>query len=222
MLKMILKDYRMTWKQGLANVYNSAGNFLPIYLMIYPLLGGTDYNGKEEIIYYAGIGAYVLAILLSRMFPNRLEKTLYFCPMEREEREEYVRTAYWLRVLVPVVFLGIAQLVIIILGWVPIWSTLVVMVNVFCHALAMNIYIVRKEKKTMEYLEGWSVGVQLLGVVSILAGVMLQTTLVTENVSGGIIACVVAVLFLFVWLALHVVKKYRRTVFEAAISYEKN
>ena len=65
MLKVILKDYGMTWKQGLSNVYNSAGNFLPVYLMIYPLLTGADYNGKEEIIYYAGIGAYVLVTLLS-------------------------------------------------------------------------------------------------------------------------------------------------------------
>jgi len=141
--------------------------------------------------------------------------------MEREEREKYVRTAYWFRVLLPVVFLGIAQLVLLILGWVPVWSSLIVMATVFWHSLAMNIYIVRKEKKTMEYLEGWSIGVQILGMFSIVAGVMLQTTLVTEAVSGGIIACVAAVLVLFIWLSLHVVKKYRKVVFEAAIDYEK-
>lgn len=221
MLKMILKDYRMTWKQGIANVYNNSGFFLYFYLLLYPAIVGKEYGFKQDSIYYVTILAYVFATLVSRMFPNRLEKTMYFCPMERKEREEYVRTAYWFRVLVAVVPLSILQLVMVVVGWIPLWSAAMVIITVFCHALNMNIYIVRKEKGTMEWFEGWNLGAQLLGMVSILAGVMLQMELTMGSVETSVIAVVAAVLVLFVWLTIYVVRKYRNTVFEAATDYER-
>lgn len=221
MLKMILKDYKMTWKQGIANVYNNSGFFIYIYLLVYPSIVGDKLSNKEGCIYFSVILAYLFVTLISRVYPNRLERTLYFCPMAKKEREAYVKTAYWFRVLVVTVPLIISQLIMAVVGWIPFWSTVFIVVIVFCHSLNMNLYIVRKEKGVMEWFEGWNVGAQLLGFVCILAGVMLQMELTAGKVDGTIIVLVSVVILLFVWLTTHVIRKYRKPVFETAISYEK-
>lgn len=220
MLKLILKDYGATWKQGVANAYHNSGFFIYFYLLLYPAIVWMGNPASQQSIYYVGVLGYLLTGMLSRMFSNRLEKTLYFCPIDKEQRKEYVRCAYWFRVLFPMTVLAIAELVMVVIGWIPFWSIFTVLVTVFCHGLTMNLFTAKKKSKETEWMEGWNVGMHLLGIVSILCSVMLQMGLATGGVETGVIVTVLAILLLLLILSLRVVKKYRAIVFEMAIHYE--
>lgn len=85
------------------------------------LLGPNMYWDKEYrvmevfLIYYSGAITLLLGMSGMHLNPVRLPKLMYLLPMNRQQREDYVRTRFWIRFLAPalafVIVRGIAWII---------------------------------------------------------------------------------------------------------------
>ncbi|MDK2807833.1 MAG: hypothetical protein PWP24_567 [Clostridiales bacterium] len=79
MIRRILLDYCLTIRQGLHNLKGTSDWAIYIYMMLMPLLYGFQYKekaGKAILFYYAIMLPLIVGMLLSRMYPNQMEKTM--------------------------------------------------------------------------------------------------------------------------------------------------
>ena len=220
MLRMILKDYRMTSKEGVARLFRNGGFYFYFYLLMYPVIVGAKFGVKEDCIYYAGSLFFVFTILLSRMYPNRLEKTMYYCPLSANERTAYVKTSYWFRVVLPLILFAIAEGILAAAGWIKLWTIPFLMLVLVCNGLTMNTYIVRgnQKKGIMEWYPAWNVLIQIFGMINMVIWVLLQ---MEEDVpERWEMIFVLALLSGYAALSTRMLQKYRKPIWEMAVDYE--
>lgn len=173
MIDLVIRDYKMGWKQGLKNMTKSNPWFVYLYFFIFPIITFDPGDSVKGIfIYYGILLPIVLGIFLSRMFPCRITKTMFLCPMDKKEREQYIFSAYWLRVSLSVfLFTGIGVL-LIATHLLNIWQFLLLLVGEFLISLTTNLYLdvaflkLKFEKKhNLKGYTTWYILNQLLSLI---------------------------------------------------------
>lgn len=97
MNKLVLKDFVADWKEGFRRAFGGFQWFPYLYvvflcpLVMEPL--NTIYGW-----YVLEMGALVLCMVVMRMFPLHIRRTLFLCPMDREQRIEYLKCGCRLRI----------------------------------------------------------------------------------------------------------------------------
>ena len=103
---MMWRDYWRAFRlDNLKRVWESdKGKYwLPMYLMIYPLLlGGSIWEDRNRngniLLYIAVMGPIVFVVFSEIIHPIRLPKIMYLCPMTDDSRREMIRNGYCFRV----------------------------------------------------------------------------------------------------------------------------
>ncbi|MFA9464492.1 MAG: hypothetical protein ACERKN_09405 [Velocimicrobium sp.] len=216
MIRMVLRDYRMNWKEGLSNVSKNGSWFVYLYLLIVPanLFGFMD-KPSHVAVYYGILFPLMLGLLLSRMYPNRLSKTMFLCPMKKEERKRYIVSAYWIRVLIPIALFALIGLILVGVYQISVESYVFLLASEALFIIGTNLYI---EAKISGYTF-WQMMVQLYGLIFIVSCIGYTSDLGTPLKTWEF-------LIFFVLLLLQgaattkLVVSYWRTVLEVALDYE--
>jgi len=84
-------------------------NFNRAWIFIYMLtmLPFIVQNNHEEIIlveYYLTVIPLLLGMHTMAIIPLRLPKQMYLCPMGMDERQQYLKQMFWLRLIMPILF----------------------------------------------------------------------------------------------------------------------
>ena len=107
MLKRVLYDYikSFRWK-NIARV-TTTNPFVSLQVIIYALLVApwlNEITKSEQGIAYYYFWAVPLLVGMVGMenLSLRLPQIMFLCPMNRQERKQYIRLVYWIRIMLPV------------------------------------------------------------------------------------------------------------------------
>lgn len=137
MLKMVVSDYIQSWKGAWKNLAKE-GWFGYLYFIAFPLV--TDMKARQSMVYLCAVIPMVLGILLSRLYPNRIHKTLFLCPMSKEDRITYFKTAFRLRVSLPLILFLIVNSVLFIKDYISPLYLIIEFIILFLYVVSVNIY----------------------------------------------------------------------------------
>lgn len=185
--------------------------------------------GKSYLVYLSIMGPIALNYLLSRMYPNNLSKTLLLCPLAYDEKKQYLKTGYCLRIFISTVVFVLFQMINVLCKLMPIAYILAITVFFFSHAITANIYRLPKHKTQglldREYeLPGNYGAWEIVLMLSTVCGVVLLYSGGVENQSvltmADYLICILCPL-ISVGLCGVYVMKYFKPVMEHGILYEE-
>lgn len=169
---MVLRDYRMHWKEEIQNIFKNSSWFIYLYVMIIPA-NLFDYTDKisRAVTYYGILFPLMIGLLLSRMYPNGLNKTMFLCPLEKEERKRYLVSAYWLRVIVPTFLFMLIGAILVGTHNISMKSYLIIYVSETMYFIASNLYLEAayqkpdyEKKHNLSGYTSWQIVAQLFGL----------------------------------------------------------
>ena len=103
-----VKDYFASFR--LKMLITSESVFLYFWMLAGPVMyWDKGQTTKAELIYYIGVLPLIFAMSGMHLNPVRLPKLMYLLPMNREQREDYVRTRFWIRFFVPATLFVVAR-----------------------------------------------------------------------------------------------------------------
>lgn len=98
-LPYIIKYYGSNWKEAFWEAATT--NWMALYFACYWIVlpsGGTIEEGITAVLsYYGLLLPLILGSIHAVMFPNRLDKTMFLCPMGYQERILFLVFGYWFR-----------------------------------------------------------------------------------------------------------------------------
>lgn len=109
MWKRALYTYFMAFRwSNLKKIYNFSNIWAFTYLLI---LAPINFSILEKdnglAAYYFRVLPCALIMLNHLLVPLALQKKMFLCPMQQEERKEYVRCLLWIKLMVPMVFASV-------------------------------------------------------------------------------------------------------------------
>lgn len=232
MLKLVVESYKNQFKSAIRNLWD-AGMLIYIYTVLLPVIWFFDIQ-EYILFYYCAIIPLLIGLALSRMYPNEMSKTLLLCPMNMEERRDFIRTGYLFRCTLSLAIYVVVNSVLVLLGMLPFRYFVVIFIIEFLFVTAVNIYRVPKESTpyAMERkydlpgnYEVWNILMQFAGIISVIIFVtdVPDANTVYEVVDNSrvfeIVMMSIAVITVFL-LWLKIVKTYYKPVMEQAVSME--
>lgn len=186
MLQIVWKDYRYNFRSAFKELKKAENWWWSyVYVLVFPMLFILDHNTsiKAVIAYYCAMVPLVAGTFLARLYPNRMSKTLFLCPMSKEVRIRYFKTAFFLRISIPVlafaVLAGILFLCKIVQGLEYFLSLLVLIMYLLSVNICTNFWNGKPEKLqkghlASEYFPLWNVFEQVIGLINmvIVSGAM--------------------------------------------------
>ncbi|MBQ9136736.1 MAG: hypothetical protein IJX66_11675 [Lachnospiraceae bacterium] len=232
MLKLVIESYKNQFKSAIRNLWDT-GLMIYIYIIFIPVIWFFDLQ-QNVLFYYCALIPMLVGLALSRMYPNEMSKTLLLCPMNEEERKEYIKTGYLLRCTIPLVLYSAVNMVLVLLDKLPFVYFLLIMVIEILFITAVNIYRVPKagtpyamERKydLPGNYEVWNVCMQFAGIISTVLFVtdIPQKGEIYDLADKGRIFDMVMMglaVFIVFLLWLKIVRTYCKPVMEHAVSME--
>ena len=232
MLKLVIESYKNQFKSAIRNLWNT-GFMIYFYVVLFPVIWFFDLQ-EDILFYYCALIPLLIGLALSRMYPNEMSKTLLLCPMNKEEREKYIKTGYILRCAIPLGLYAVINIVLVLADKLPFWHFIGIMIVEILFVTAVNIYRVPKESTphAMERkydlpgnYEVWNVCMQFAGIISTVLFVFDISDAMTiyEEFDNSrvfdivMMSCAIIIVFLL-WLKM--VKTYYKPVMEQAVSME--
>lgn len=223
MWKMVLLDYRYHFKEGVKREAGKNGYFFYLYLLTFPLI-----FYRISFVYYASFIPMLLGLLLSRMYGGERNKTLFLCPLSREERIKYFKTGYGIRTLFPISCLWVTNIILMLAGKRERILGLLIGLVATAYILAVNMYCQPVKKKSVlveetYHLPGsyevWNVIIQIGGILTV--GIMefaaLEGKEMIRSWEWGLLV-IMAIGYLL--LVLRIIQKYYEPVMEQTVDYE--
>lgn len=219
-LFLVIKDYKSSIKEAVKRL---KGTDISCYcgMVIFACMGeNLDYN-SAVVIFLMFFGA-----VISRMYPCRLEKTLLLCPLTREEKMQYVKTGYLLKVFMPLFIYILSGIAWMILKAASPFYVLIVGIWMFFFLNCANIYsspepggaFFNEKSGAFEY-EAWHIANAFLGVGE-MAGVFYLPETAYMDLSDYCFVIFVTVLHGL--LAFRMRKRFYLRLMEGAVQYENN
>lgn len=151
MVKMVLSDYWGSRKESYHRMSKQMNNWMiffnPLIMPIQMLVIWEDVN---LWIIYGELFPMILGAIQAVMYPARLSKVMYLCPMGLKDRQRYIRTAYRVRVAVIMGLWLVLNLLMLPFGGLPLLELLLGGGRMLCYALAVNVYLAA-DKNHEEY-----------------------------------------------------------------------
>ena len=208
MLKMVLDDYKYNYKLALKRFFNSGVTgihigwctYIPIFM-------------KEEIIwvYFFIFITLIIAEILSVGYSGILNKTLFLCPLSKEQRESYFKTALRIRISIPMIFIVVGAGILGLTKQSTLLENLILVIVMILYIVSINIcWLIdgdkipnqTKKMNTNNY-NIWNAIVHIIGVVNAIG---IYTEIVSQKsinrMDGIIYGCLVTlqlVAFIVVW-----------------------
>lgn len=165
MLRRVLFDYirSFNWKNYLhtRNTYNNGYSlWMIIYLtFLLPLTNGSIRESELAVVsYYMWEIPFLIGMMGIELFPFQIPKLMFLCPLNVEERRQYMKCVYWVRILVPTIIqivfgtilslLDIFKFGIVVISGFSMLSTLIVFSRVIKPAYPSD----KEAEKDMNYL----------------------------------------------------------------------
>ena len=233
MVKLILRDYRLQWKENLSRSQMNMA-WITFYIAIFPLWN-SSFNVSG--CYYACMVPMLFGWILAEAFPNEMSKAMLLCPLSEEEKRRYISTGYWLRVLCPTI------MELLFLGSTLFWTwkrlqiplveaiclALGLFFNLFAGLIAMNINCrpistKKRNGNTIAYeLPGHYNGWRTTQIVLMLVNHILMYDALFDRESESFMIEVLFFAGLMIAelaLCIKIIITYRKPVMEKAIHYE--
>lgn len=225
MWKMVLSDMRYGIKPGLKKVFKQFINYyIYLYLMfLAPVI--LHLSGKYVLFYYSAILPMIFSMLLFTMYGEGVNKTLYLCPLSREDRRQYFLISWGIRAGLPSLSSLLFESVLCICGWIsPITALLVVSSIVFFSSalgLYRNTQEISRQDSRLAHHGAWSAAVLLLGLFDIIFLAAIVGDVEEPRFTVGEVVLTLVLFFAHALTALTVILKYFRPVMEGLVCYEK-
>lgn len=225
MLRMVIDDYRSQAKQALKEVCGSGTLLAFLFMMIYPPYV-SDYQVDGWLLYFDTFVPMFFGMLLSRMYPNRLSKTLLLCPMTEDEKQVYLVTGFRLRVLLPFLMYLMCSGIFGLMGKLKLLHFGYFAVYLFMFLISVNIYSQPRTKSENLSVKFFDLpgNYNLWEMVDLLGGFLLcyvvVANFVEKHYSNGWIIVVVLGLVAEFLIAFNMVKNYYKPVMENGRYYE--
>ena len=123
MLKRVLFDYirSFTWKnivQTCCKYNNGYSLWTIIYLTILlPLSNAMIHeSGQAAASYYLWAIPFLIGMIGMELLPLQIPKLMFLCPLNDEERRQYMKCVYWVRILVPIMIQVLIGVVLFLSG----------------------------------------------------------------------------------------------------------
>lgn len=231
MLQLVIKDYRALFHDSLKSMDISAF-VIYLWLLAYPPVLHMSYAGYLcHFVYFIMLG---MGIFLSRLYPNRMSKTLLLCPLSKDQRRRYIRTGYLLRVI-GCVFLFLLLLLTAVIsihvhdgalpddGWLwpgLIWQYALSMAGCHIYTAPVNpsSYPAKRTYRLPGNYEVWNFIQQLAAIFGGMILVSALTDEKPESVPEIVIESVV--LLLQTAICIKVIRTYAKPVMQQAVDYE--
>ncbi|MDO5293131.1 MAG: hypothetical protein Q4F05_10310 [bacterium] len=227
MIKLVLTEYRQTMKEGFKNLFTTGRVFVIIYILV--MIVPVYEPGLEKLmLYYCDIIPLALAVMFTGMYPNRLSKTLFLCPMSKEQRMNYLKTGFWLRAAVPIVVYFILNTIALLAGKSSLIGTIGMLLPLTSAILAQNLWIQTKgedpkrgQKLAFSYKRYQScyLFVTILGILSAVLFSILRANI--DHANRNELIYIISLVLIQILLMLYEMKTYYRKVMSIMSDYEK-
>lgn len=134
MIKLVMEDYCCRFF-FMVKVYFKQINTYIWLVFFYMVLWKTDF-----FKYCVGMLPMLFGLLLSRMFPNQLNKLLFLCPMDEKDRKKYLITTYFVRVGVSTALFLMLSIPLLMMGYLSLTEFLAVSILTVSFILGANMY----------------------------------------------------------------------------------
>ncbi|MBQ3512777.1 MAG: hypothetical protein IJA32_03105 [Lachnospiraceae bacterium] len=222
MLKIVLDDYKHNLKTGFKYYYNSYMVSIHTYLFfIVPIV-----MREGRFSYYFMMVPVILAEFLAKVYGCMENRTLFFCPLSKEQREIYFKTSLWLRISIPMILLGISGGILIGLKKVTLGEFLIFALMMFLYTISINICCL-PDGKMLPSPKGkmnptnyfiWNVIIHADGFVNLLAIISEILDKKTIHWIDGI--CIGSMTLLQIVAFLIILKRYYEPVKQVLTDYE--
>lgn len=234
MIRFVLLDYLGGIKEGWKRLWGAEPVVIfwdHIFIGILSVSNFYDEAaGSFPLSLVCGYGVTILIMLfgylISRMYPGKLEKTLFLCPLTQEEKKQYVETGYRLRIALPMILYIQAGILWQIFGIIPLISVAEIGIWLFFYLGCANIYCLPEQGKDI-FGQGYPVkGLEIFQAINQILGIgkiMGMYRLISEDynvwnsrIYGGI--------FILLQILLYIImrKKLYPRIMERAVCYENN
>lgn len=116
-----------------------SSGFWIIYIFFIMTISGKLWLDKTAaILYFTFATTLVLSMLFGRICPMRLPEIMYLCPMEAEERRQYLKISYVTKVMISVLLSCMVEAIPLALGYVTWYSALMAVFSVAMLAISIN------------------------------------------------------------------------------------
>lgn len=226
MLRIVLDDYRYNFKSVLKEL-KYEGWFGYLYLLIFPLLS-NDIIMDKAVIYYGTVISMLLGLFIAKLYPNRMSKTLFLCPMSKEARIQYFKTAFCFRISVPIlVFLAVCGVLLfceilpglLFLTMLAVVIMFVISVNIYMVPEDDNVEVLSRHYSLPGYFPMWHVLAQISGMIN---AAIIGEFSEYDGMSYSIWDTVMTGILLLIQLLvlLKIVCTYLKPVMEQSVNYE--
>lgn len=135
MLKRVLSDYirSFTWRKLIQNsdTNNNDISWGIMYLFfILPVIELPDESLFGIASYYLWVIPFIVGMRGMALLPFQIPKMMFLCPTNLEERRQYLKYVYWVRILVPIMLEVLLGTVLILFGIVTLDVVVVFAVNI--------------------------------------------------------------------------------------------
>lgn len=188
-----------------------------------PLISEQNFS-LEFFFHVTSMLPLLFSVLISRMYGGKLSKTLYLCPLSKEQVREYMKKGMILRIVISVVIFLLFNMASLILGYMPLWIFLTKLFLMTCSAICFNIYC-QPDNKTSSAMERTYPLIGNYEVRNVFAQVfaaigMLILSLVEGNEQTWEYVLIAIIPILQLFLCINVYKRFYHQIINLAEFYE--
>ncbi len=229
MLRIVLDDYRHNFLSALKEfglVEN--GWWMYAYILFFPVIMFHSFTLKEALVYYGTMVPLLGGTFLSRLYPNHMSRTLFLCPMSRKMRIGYFKTAFLLRIVMPLFVFLLFSSMLFLFKIIQGLEFLFALMVLFMYLISVNVCAdswngkpeMTEQKYALPgYFSMWNVLGQISGIMNmiILAGFRGNSG---EPYSLGELILAGILLMIQALILIKIVLRFYRPVMERSVSYE--
>ena len=180
MLKIVLDDYKHNYKTGLRKYFNSymvSAHFTMFVIM--PI------NMEGRWLWYCFIIIpLIFADIFSIIYGGMENRTLFLCPLSKEQRETFFKTSLWIRISIPMILLGISSSILVVCEQVPLLELFILVVVMLIYVISINICCLIDGKMLPNQTGKMNAGIYYIWIVIIrVSGSVNVIAIITEVIN---------------------------------------
>lgn len=230
-LFIIFRHFFPGWHVAWENMKKANFNIFTtvFWMFIYPWETLFWKDDTSSISYYLLIFPLMLAVLYLFLFPNILDKTMFLCPMGKQERIRFLNMAYYVRMIVSMCFSLLDIGLLLVVGWIKISIFLLVFLlneGMFLAVVFLHTGLLSIENSSKNGFGTYPVWEFSHWIISFFAWTLSAS--VVFDASRGISAeksdCTIMVVFLLIqtFVFLTIMIRYRKKIMEFSSDYERS
>lgn len=183
------RDYfrSFRWKE----VWKAIGLASPLYIWFivgpFPAWNGENAD-VVAFFYYSGAFSVMLRLIERRVYPLGLSKLQHLCPMSRKQKEDYVRTQFWVGYIIALMLFAVLQIIFWILFPQNIYYILpiiMMIVGLLGISFATPVSNLMALEKVKAFREKELKGVNVKGLIVALIGIISWSIVTVFMTDGG-------------------------------------